>query len=42
VQLGKALDLNICDPIQKPIDLEALGKVLADIRSEKSAARLES
>jgi len=41
-ELGRALDLNVCDPIQKPIDLDALGRVLADIRSQKPAERLQS
>ncbi len=42
VQLGRDLDLNVCDAVQKPIDLfllrEMLSQVKAQPRAEKSAA----
>jgi len=41
-QLGRALELNISEPIQKPIDLDALGRILAHIRRQKSALHFES
>ncbi|MGB6534982.1 MAG: response regulator [Xanthobacteraceae bacterium] len=39
VQLGRALDLNICETVQKPIDLDALGTVLANVRRQIAASR---
>jgi two-component system, chemotaxis family, chemotaxis protein CheY len=33
VELGKALDLNVCDAVMKPIDLEALRETLLQTRA---------
>jgi two-component system, chemotaxis family, chemotaxis protein CheY len=42
VELGRALDLDMAEPIQKPIDLHALGRVFADIRTHHSTTRWQS
>ena len=34
VELGRALDLNVCESVQKPIDLEALREILEHIRMQ--------
>jgi DNA-binding NtrC family response regulator len=34
VQIGRLLDLNICEPIPKPIDLKALREMLEHIRMQ--------
>lgn len=40
VRIGKALDLNICAAVPKPIDLKALRETLAGIRAQAQLHRM--
>lgn len=42
VRIGKALDLNICEPVPKPIDLKALREMLELIRKQSRPQTLAS
>jgi DNA-binding NtrC family response regulator len=42
VQIGKSLQLNICEPVPKPIDLKALRETLAQIAMQSRLRHLAS
>jgi ActR/RegA family two-component response regulator len=40
VRIGRSLDLNICEPVPKPIDLKALREMLEHIRMQSRLEKL--
>ena len=42
VRIGRALDLNICESVPKPIDIKALRETLAHIRRQSLLQKLAS